>query len=418
MTKQSYVLVTAAYWIFMLTDGALRMLVLLHFHELGYNPVQLAFLFVLYEVAGVVTNLTGGWIGSRYGLKITLFLGLAFQVIALLALTFVSPAWSATLSVIFIMLVQALSGVAKDLTKMSSKSSVKLLVRDDGGGSQDATLFKWVAALTGSKNAIKGIGFFLGGLLLSTFGFVNSLYVMAALIAVILLLSLLSIRENFGQSAKKTSFHSLFSKSPAINLLSFARAFLFASRDVWFVVGVPIFFHDILGWNFTQVGSLMAAWVIGYGLIQVIAPRLLGIPKNAPDALPRAVRAARLWSFPLILICLLMATSLLSDFHPEKILLLGLFVFGFLFAVNSSTHSYLILAYTDADSVALNVGFYYMANALGRLAGTLLSGTSYLLGGLPACLFTSAALLAVASLSSLKFPSKTTTDRKSVQKEA
>lgn len=407
MSKLSYILVTLAYWFFMLTDGALRMLVLLHFHELGYNPVQLAFLFLLYEVAGIVTNLTGGWIGSRYGLKITLFSGLALQIIALLGLTLVSPDWSAALSVAFVMLVQAMSGVAKDLTKMSSKSSVKLLVKESEDQSHQATLFKWVAALTGSKNAIKGFGFFVGGLLLSTLGFKAALYSMAGLVAVILVLSLISIRGNFGQSKSKSKFTSIFSKSRAINLLSFARAFLFASRDVWFVVGLPIFLHDVLGWSFTQVGTLMASWVIGYGFIQAIAPKIVKIKKGYPDALERAVHAARSWSFPLAALCILMALSLAFSFYPTYILVGGLFIFGFIFAVNSSVHSYLILAYTDSDSVSLNVGFYYMANACGRLMGTLLSGTAYLLGGLQACLYTSAATILIAGLTALKFPLST-----------
>lgn len=404
MSKITYILVTLSYWAFMLTDGALRMLVLLHFHDLGYNPIQLAFLFLLYEIAGVVTNLIGGWIGSRYGLKNTLFAGLSLQIIAILALTSVSPEWAIPWSVAFVMLVQALSGVAKDLTKMASKSSVKLIIPESTDNSSDSKLFTWVAALTGSKNAIKGLGFFLGGALLQTIGFSSTLHAMAVLIAVILIASLATIRGNFGRSKYKTKFRQLFSKSKAINTLSFARAFLFASRDVWFVVGLPIFLTESLHWTSTQIGTFMASWVIGYGIIQAIAPRLIAIPKNTNQALPIATRAARVWSFPLAVLCILIAASVATNFYPAQILIGGLITFGVIFAVNSSTHSYLILAYTDSDNVSLNVGFYYMANAIGRLTGTLLSGIAYLTGGLTACLLTSAALVLIAAFTSLRFP--------------
>lgn len=404
MTKQSYLLVTLSYWAFMLTDGALRMLVLLHFHALGFSPVQLAFLFLLYEIAGIVTNLLGGWIGARFGLKLTLYAGLALQTIALLGLTLVSPSWGAALSLAFVMAVQALSGIAKDLTKMASKSSVKLLVKEASDGSHQAALFKWVAALTGSKNAIKGIGFFIGGLLLTTVGFNPALYYMAGLTAILFILSLTCVHGNFGQSSSKPKFSSIFSKSSAINRLSFARAFLFASRDAWFVVGIPIFFSETLHWDFTQVGTLMAAWVIGYGFIQAIAPKLTGIQSKTQGALPRAVTSSQQWAFPLTALCLAMAACAYWDIAPTITILTGLFSFGLVFAVNSSIHSYLILAYTDSDKVSLNVGFYYMANACGRLLGTLISGSAYLLGGLTACLIASAVLSLVAAISSLKFP--------------
>ena len=141
----AYIAVTAAYWAFMLTDGALRMLVLLHFNTLGFSPIQLAYLFVLYEIAGVITNLSAGWIAARFGLTSTLYAGLGLQVIALLALSMLDPAWSIAASVVFVMAVQGLSGVAKDLAKMSSKSAVKLLAP-----TEDAGLFRWVAILTGS----------------------------------------------------------------------------------------------------------------------------------------------------------------------------------------------------------------------------------------------------------------------------
>ena len=403
MSKSTYAIVTLAYWAFMLTDGALRMIVLLHFHELGYSPVQLAFLFLLYECAGIATNLIGGWIGSRYGLRLTLFIGLALQIIALCSLTLVSDSWAISLTVAFVMAVQALAGIAKDLTKMSSKSAVKLVVSENA----DAKLFKWVAALTGSKNALKGVGFFLGSLLLGGCGFNGALFLLAGMLVLVFVTSIFCVTGNFGKSQKKTKFSQLFSKSTAINRLSFARAFLFASRDVWFVVGLPIFLHDVLAWSFWRVGGFMALWVIGYGIVQAFAPKLIGTrkPKKQHTTLERAVKSAKFWIFALSALCVAIAISVSCNFHLTVTLLGGLCLFGFVFAINSSLHSYLILAYTDTDDVSLNVGFYYMANACGRLLGTLLSGTVYLLAGLPACLWTAAALTLVAALSSLRLPS-------------
>lgn len=384
MNIRSYVIVTASYWGFTLTDGALRMLVLLHFHALGYSPVQLAFLFLLYEFCGVLTNLFGGWIGSRVGLKLTLFTGLGLQILALIMLSFVDSGWTAAISVGYVMASQALSGVAKDLTKMSSKSAVKLLVSDGEGG-----LFKWVSILTGSKNALKGVGFFLGGILLAWLGFASSLWLMAGMLAVVLLAALIYLKQDMGKSKRKVKFSQLFSKSREINWLSAARFFLFASRDVWFVVALPVFLTESFGWNFQQVGSFMAAWVIGYGFVQASAPKLL---RNRD---PR--HAAVNWAAFLVVITSALATAVAMDFHPTLSIFIGLALFGVVFAVNSAVHSYLILAFTSDDEVALNVGFYYMANALGRLVGTLLSGLMYLYGGLSACLWTSAVMLLIAA---------------------
>lgn len=382
-----YALVTAAYWGFTLTDGALRMLVLLHFHELGYSPLELAFLFLLYECCGVVTNLVGGWVGARFGLKLTLFLGLGVQVAALLMLSAVQPGWVAWASIAYVMLAQALSGVAKDLTKMSSKSAVKLVVPADA----ESALFRWVALLTGSKNALKGVGFFLGGLLLGTLGFAGGLWLMAGALAAVLVASILLLEGDFGRSKAKVRFRHLLSKSREINLLSLARVFLFASRDVWFVVALPVFLYEVLGWGFTGIGGFMAGWVIAYGVVQASAPRL--IRKAGPTA---AARSAVQWGLVLAVLPAAIAVALYAGLPAAAAVLVGLGLFGIVFAINSSVHSYLILALTDHDQVALNVGFYYMANACGRLLGTLLSGLVYLLGGLEATLWCSAAMIAVA----------------------
>lgn len=385
---KNYAVVTASYWGFTLTDGALRMLVLLHFHTLGYSPLELAFLFMLYEFFGVVTNLIGGWIGSRLGLRITLYAGLSIQVFALWLLSQLDPSWSKAASVAFIVAAQGLSGIAKDLTKMSSKSAIKLVVPGDA----HSTLFKWVALLTGSKNALKGAGFFLGGFLLAVLGFEQSLWAMAAGLAVILLASVTVLRSEIGKSKSKVKFTQIFSKTRAINLLSAARFFLFGARDVWFVVGVPIFLYETLGWSFTEVGGFLAAWVIGYGFVQAAAPSMV---KRSADGISTETRAAQIGAFALAAIPVAIVAAIQAEVDS---VVGGLALFGIAFAVNSSVHSYLILAYTDADMVALNVGFYYMANAGGRLVGCLLSGLSYQMWGLTGCLLTATALLAVAGL--------------------
>lgn len=386
---RSYATVTAAYWAFTLTDGALRMLVLLHFHRLGFSPVDLAMLFLLYEVMGIATNLVGGWVGTRFGLRLTLFAGLAVQIAALGLLSLTDPAWTLGLSVAWVMGCQALSGVAKDLTKMSSKAAVKSVAGE-------GTLFKWVALLTGSKNALKGVGFFLGGALLTGLGFVGALWAMAAMLAVVLILGLAFLRGDLGKAKAKVRATDVFSRNRDVNWLSAARVFLFASRDVWFVVGVPIFLASRMGWDFHQVGTFMAAWVIGYGIVQAAVPRLL---RRTTDAATGA-GAARLWGGLLALLPAALAVGM--EAAPSAPLLIGgLLVFGVVFAVNSAVHSYLIVALSDADKVALNVGFYYGANAVGRLGGTLLSGLVYQAAGLGATLWVSAALVALAFLCTL-----------------
>ncbi|MBW2473160.1 MAG: organoarsenical effux MFS transporter ArsJ [Deltaproteobacteria bacterium] len=394
---RNYSLVTAAYWGFTLTDGALRMLVLLHFYELGYSAVQIAFLFLLYEFCGVVTNLIGGWVGSHMGLKVTLFAGLALQVVALSALAMLDPSWSVALSVAYVMGAQALSGIAKDLTKMSSKSAIKVLVPEDA----DSALFKWVALLTGSKNALKGAGFFLGGVLLTWIGFRGSLLVMAGALALVLLATLASLPREIGMAKQKTGFSAILSKSRDINLLSAARLFLFGSRDIWFVVGLPVFLTASLGWSHAEVGSFLALWVIGYGGVQALAPGLLKTVLGGGT--PRGGTASA-GAFTLAGLTTLIAIGVGLDLSPWLTVVSGLALFGLVFAVNSSVHSYLILAYTESDQAALNVGFYYMANAMGRLVGTLLSGVVFQLAGLAGCLWVSAAFVMAAALLSMKLP--------------
>jgi len=392
---RSYALVTGAYWGFTITDGALRMLVVLHFYQLGYSSISIAFLFLFYEFFGIVTNLFGGWIAARSGVKVTLFGGLFLQILALLMLAILGPRWPASLSVAYVMAAQALSGIAKDLTKMSAKSAIKVIVPDGA----DGALFKWVARLTGSKNTLKGVGFFVGGALLAVFGFVGALVGMAVALVVVLFATAASLSGDLGRSKKKIKLTSILSKSPEINRLSAARLFLFAARDVWFVVGLPVFLSQ-LGWSFYAVGAFLAIWVIGYGFIQATVPEILrGLGRG--DTVDGG--AARLWAFALLGVPIGLATALRLDVNPGLALTVGLAVFGVIFAINSAVHSYLVLAYTDEDSVALDVGFYYMANAGGRLLGTLLSGIVFQIAGFQGCLWGSTGLVLAAVLS-LRLP--------------
>jgi MFS transporter, APGE family, 1-arseno-3-phosphoglycerate exporter len=408
----AYMTVTAAYWAFMLTDGALRMLVLLHFHTLGFSPVQLAYLFVLYEIAGVVTNLSAGWVAARFGLISTLYAGLALQVVALLALTQLNPAWSITASVIFVMLVQGLSGIAKDLAKMSAKSAVKILAPSDGGG-----LFRWVALLTGSKNAVKGIGFLLGAVLLAVFGFVPSVLTMAVILFMILIGVVIGMPTGLPVARKDAKFSEVFSKNRNINWLSAARLFLFGARDVWFVVGIPIYFYAVLSDGsveskraaFFMIGTFMAVWTILYGVVQGWAPRIL---KAASRTDTQILMQAKRWVGLLIIVPALLAALVFLAPEPSTPLtltiVLGLLVFGAIFAVNSALHSFLILSFTDKKRVTMDVGFYYMSNAAGRLFGTVLSGFTYQLGGLSLSLGTAALMIGLSwlAMSQLK-PQKT-----------
>ncbi|MCF6754813.1 organoarsenical effux MFS transporter ArsJ [Pseudomonas stutzeri] len=389
---RQYLLVTGNYWAFTLTDGALRMLVVLHFHALGYTPLQIAALFLFYEIFGVVTNLVGGYLGARLGLNRTMNIGLGMQVAALLMLTV--PA--ALPTVPWVMAAQALSGIAKDLNKMSAKSSIKLLVADG----QQGTLYKWVAILTGSKNALKGVGFFLGGALLAVLGFQGALLAMAAVLALIWFASLALLKQDLGKAKAKPKFRDILSKSRAINILSAARLFLFGARDVWFVVALPVYLASVFGWDVWQVGGFLAAWVIGYGVVQSLAPYLTGKRHgHAPDG-----HAAFAWAVPLAALPAAIALGLAGGWPAQTVLIVGLLAFGALFAVNSALHSYLIVSYAKADGVSLDVGFYYMSNALGRLLGTLLSGWVYQSFGLTACLWISSAFVLLAALVSLGLP--------------
>ena len=389
-SQRNYLVVTGGYWAFTVTDGAIRMLVVLYFHLLGYSPLEVALLFLFYEFFGIVTNLVGGWLGARIGLNLTMHIGMGLQVVALLLLT-VPDAW---LSVPYVMAAQALSGIAKDLNKMSAKASVKALA----GGGGESRLFTWVAALTGSKNALKGAGFFAGAALLQGLGFRGALAVLAGSLLCVLIVTALLLPAGVGRMKTKPKFTQVFSNKPAINRLAAARFFLFGARDVWFVVGLPVYLYAVLGWSFMQVGAFLALWIIGYGFVQAAAPRIIGRGGSPGGG------AARGWAGVLAALPAGIALALGQGWEPAPVLIGGLILFGIVFAINSALHSYLILAYSEHDRVALNVGFYYMANAGGRLAGTVLSGWAYQAHGLEGCLWWSSAFVLAAALLSLRLP--------------
>ncbi len=389
---RQYMLVTFNYWNFTVTDGALRMLVVLYFHQLGYSPLEIASLFLFYEFFGVVTNLIGGWLGAKLGLNRTMNIGLALQIIALSMLAVPTD----MLTVIWVMLAQAISGIAKDLNKMSAKSAIKTLVPS---GEQGA-LYKWIAILTGSKNALKGAGFFLGGFLLSWLGFSGAVIAMAVVLLAVFILSLCYLKGDLGKAKQKVKFSQIFSKSPSVNILSAARMFLFGARDVWFVIALPIYLGQVFGWDHLWVGGFLALWIIGYGIVQTLAPKVTGKAQGkTPDG-----RAAMGWAGLLATVTALIALLVTFNLSPQITIVLGLMIFGAIFAVNSSLHSYLIVSYAKEDGVSLDVGFYYMANAMGRLIGTLLSGWVYQTQGFVACLWVSVAFLVLTTIISVWLP--------------
>lgn len=395
---RNYLIVTASYWGFTLVDGALRMLVLFHFFRLGYTPFTLAFLFLLYEAAGIGANLAGGYFASRFGIPRMLAVGQMLQIAGLLMLSALDPGWGAAASVAWVVIAQGIAGVAKDLTKTASKSAIKATSAEGSG-----QLFRWVAWFTGSKNAMKGIGFFVGGLLLDLAGFSQALWMMAALLGVIFVAGLLLLPSRLGKAKSSKTIRELFGKSRGVNLLAAARIFMFGARDVWFVVGLPVFLYAN-GWRFLEVGGFLAAWTIAYGGVQAIAPTLVS---RSADGLSREVPAARLWAAVLaavpIALAVIMQTA--SFGRPDLVLVFGLALFGLPFAVNSSLHSYLILAYAGSEKAAEDVGFYYAANAAGRLLGITLSGVLYQFAGITGCLIGSAVMLLLCWLISFLLPS-------------
>ena len=389
-----YLIVTASYWGFTLSDGALRILVLFHFYTLGYSPFTLAMLFLLYEAAGVIANLGGGWLATRFGIPRMLQLGMVLQVLGLVLLSGLDPAVDPALSVIWVLAAQGIAGLAKDITKTASKSAIKHV-----GIDEDQGLFRWVAWFTGSKNAMKGIGFFLGGVILTTIGFRGGLWLMAGMLGLLAVMVTAILPATLGRGVSSRSMGELFSKSPAVNILAAARIFLFGARDIWFVVALPVFLYTH-GWDFWQVGGFLAAWTVIYGGVQGIAPQIIHATTrdgagSSGGTLGWAVLLAA------IPITLLLALMIRPDI---PVLITGLLAFGLAFAVNSSLHSFLIVAHAGSRKAAEDIGFYYAANAAGRFAGTFLSGLLYQAGGMMTCLIGSAVFLGITAMVISRLP--------------
>lgn len=393
---REYLVVSGAYLGFTLGDGALRMLVLLHFAKAGMSPVAIALLFLLYEAAGIVANLAGGWLATRFGMPRMLVSGLLLQVAGLLALSAMPAELGAGASIAWVAVAQGMCGIAKDLAKTAGKSAIRL-----SAGATPGRLMRLVAWFTGSKNAAKGIGFFLGAALLEAAGFRAALWILAAMLACPLALAATGLPPLLGKARASGSLRALLARDAAINRLSAARLFLFGARDAWFALGLPLHLQAT-GWSMAAVGAWLAGWTICYGLAQAAAPA--AIPRSA-DGLSREVPAARLLAAALAVVPAAMAAALASGTWDAGIVLAaGLALFGLVFAANSAVHSYLVLAYAGRDATAEDVGFYYAANATGRLAGTMASGLLSAAGGLVACLWGSAAMLVACALLSLALP--------------
>ncbi|EXF43824.1 major facilitator superfamily transporter [Pseudomonas sp. BAY1663] len=231
-------------------------------------------------------------------------------------------------------------------------------------------------------------------------GFAGAVLTMAGVLALIWIASLFLLKKDLGKAKAKPKFRDILSKSRAINILSAARLFLFGARDVWFVVALPVYLSTVFGWDFWMVGGFLATWIIGYGIVQSFAPALTGKRSgHVPDG-----RAAFLWAALLAGIPVVIALGLDSDWPKQVVLVGGLLIFGGVFAINSSLHSYLIVSYAKEDGVSLDVGFYYMSNALGRLVGTLLSGWVFQQYGLETCLWVSSGFVVLAALISIGLP--------------
>lgn len=406
-TTRIYLIIAAAYLLFTITDGALRMLILFFAYTQGFSPLEIAIMFVLYECCGIVTNLLAGVVGSRIGLKYVLLVGLFLQLVSfagLFGMHFLMQVFeNRYFYVTYIALVQALSGIAKDSIKMSGKSLTKLSTKENA----HSLLFKLVAFLTGAKNGMKGVGYFLGTLTLNVVGFLWSLVILAILI-VAAFPGIYFLDKELGRSKSKLDFRQIFCKGWNVNFLSAARFFLFGSRDLWFEIALPLFLRGVLKWPYVSVGIFMAVWIIAYGAMQSFTPQIVLKPLKC--CFPPTSKVLIPWNAVLTVLIFVIAIALELVFRLTSassneqyygltvVIIIGLIIFALLFAINSAIHSYLILIYTNKDKVAMNVGFYYMANAGGRMIGTLISGIVYNYIGLAACIWISGAFLVISTI--------------------
>ena len=376
---------TTCYLLFTTTDGALRMVVLVHAHSLGFSAFQVALMFSLYELAGVFTNIAAGLAGARWGLRSTLLGGLAVQLACIALLWGFGIAWpephAQWRALAYVAAAAGLGGVAKDLVKLGGKTVTKLVTPEE----RQSRLFAVVAWLTGAKNSMKGVGYFVGAASLAV-SFDFALGLNLVLIALALPIAALGLRPGLGRArGKNVTLAAMLSPAPNVRALSLARALLFGSRDLWFEVALPFYLRNEaqgLGWSRELTGALLAGFIIAYGQVQSATPRLLLRPLRQEPA-NKLVQV--LWNGVLTLVCLALALLLGAAPAPAAHSVPGLagalcallLVFCVVFAVNSAVHSYLIVRYAGSDKVAADVGFYYMSNAAGRLGGVLVSGALY-----------------------------------------
>ena len=376
-----FVVVSLSYVLFTMTDGAVRMLTLMHAHAIGFTAMEVATTFTLYELCGAGTNLAAGVAGARFGIRGTLVCGLVLQLAGLGTLFAWDASWSRGRAMAFVTCAQALCGVAKDLTKLGGKTVTKLVTPDDA----QRSLFKLVSGITGLKNSFKGVGYFIGAAMLGV-SYEAALWTQIGLIVVALPFAIFGLDASLGKVSKKNiTLGAVFKQNRNMNVLSLSRVFLFGSRDLWFEVPLPFFLRSAegMGWPRSAVGALLAGYIIFYGQLQTWTPQAFLAPlrQNPPNK-----HAAVVWNFALVSVPLFLGAFVQSAMfrdHPGEttaktvVIFIGVFVFAFLFAVNSAIHSYLVIKYAEGNKVAINVGYYYMANAFGRLIGTIVSGALY-----------------------------------------
>jgi MFS family permease len=413
-----FVIISSSYLLFTITDGAIRMIVLLHAYNKSFSALEVSITFTLYELAGVFTNLAAGFMGAKWGIKLTLISGLSLQLLSYGLLFAWQDDWTKRESIIFVTVAQMFAGIAKDLTKLGGKTVTKLVTPEQ----KETHLFKLVSLITGWKNSLKGVGYFLGSALLSV-SYELALGFMMGLVVLAMPWAILGLDKSLGTAKKRNaSWKEVFNlENRRLNILSLARLFLFASRDFWFEVPLPFFLRSPscdglgtsscllnencgngavcgesgfceninpgggcggLGLNRVVVGAFLGGYIILYGQVQAWTPQLVTGPlKQTPPNKLTEVFWGLINCIPTLVMAIVMTWAPAFEAGDTAAMTIWLIVvivtFAIIFAINSSIHSFLVVNYASKDKVAVSVGFYYMSNAIGRLLGTLGSGILY-----------------------------------------
>jgi MFS family permease len=400
-----FVVISASYLLFTVTDGGIRTIVLFNAFQRKFSAFEVSIMFVLYELAGTFTNFLAGIAGARWGLKATMLAGLFLQLGGIGMLFGWSEKFTKEQAIIFVTIAQMLSGISKDLVKLGGKAVTKLVTPD----SKQGVLYKRVSMITGLKNSLKGVGYFLGGALVQ-WSYFGALGVMMGIVLLAIPWPALGLESGLGRTRRENiTWRSVFKKNHNIQALSAARFFLFASRDAWFDVPLPFYLRskEGFGWERAAAAALLGAWIILYGQVQSWTPQLVAKPLKQ---FPANKYHAALWAginavIPLVLGCFLQFSDIFRAHDVRAmmpILLVGVFVFAIIFAINSSIHSYLAVKYSEGDKIAVDIGFYYMSNSAGRLFGTLVGGALFefvgnYTNGFAACFWFSLCLTVVAA---------------------